>query len=102
MSEDVYRLWTPFSSPLRGLQSLLEHITLRPDPVDFSRLPGFPSHRPSANLPLHRSLTTMMRTSTQRVQGMRSTKAKPKPVTAMSYEELQQALQRNLAVLSNR
>ena len=43
-----------------------------------------------------------MRTSNQRVQGMRSTKAKPKPISAMTYEELQQALQRNLAVLSNR
>ncbi|KAI5454681.1 hypothetical protein NCC49_003571 [Naganishia albida] len=43
----------------------------------------------------------MMRTSNQRVQGMRSTKPKTKPVEAMSYEELQQALQRNLAVLSN-
>jgi hypothetical protein len=43
----------------------------------------------------------MMRTPNQRVQGMRSTKAKNKPIEAMSYEELQQALQRNLAVLSN-
>ena len=87
---------------LRTPPWLTTAATLRLSPANRSILPSSFSHRLSAHLSLRRPLTTMMRTSTQRVQGMRSTKAKPKPVTAMTYEELQQALQRNLAVLSNR
>jgi hypothetical protein len=78
----------------------IEHISFTTDSLKLtSRLPG--PNRTFA-LELTRSARTMMRIPNQRVQGMRSTKAKPKPVSAMTYEELQQALQRNLAVLSNR